>query len=450
LEVSPLNSHCDVDSKAYLEKAELLYESGSFAPTPAYQQFPYYTLGYPTFIALIYKIFGKSVNWIILIQVLLTLLSALLIFITARRLFNELVGLIAFALTCTNVGFLTFSQFILTESILALFLILFFERFTAYLYNIGKLNETARGELVEPSPAGRRAAHKNLIFSALALGVSVIIKPAALYFPIFLFPLILHKTKSIKPAALFLLLFFSPIFLYMMHNKAVFDQFKIANLESTNTYFWFYPNVLAEKYGSTSDIERLKLQVLSGVNNSNIQAVKDLFWQDLKQNPFLFIYIWLKNVAKTFGGLFTTNLKVLVEPTVHGGDISFFKLKGTFWEKAWLYIEAGATSNWVRTVGLYETMWSGLRYILCFLALLMILGYRRYNLLYLVTTYIFYFSIITGHDGCARFRMMFEFVLIILAAYGLWILLANKESIKHDSDILCNPCGGKRATTVAS
>ena len=126
---------------------------------------------------IIFKIFSPQIEWIILIQILLTLLSAFLIFVTARRLFNETVGLIAFALTCINVGFLTFSQFILTESFLALFLILFFERFTAYLYDNNR---------------------KNLGHAAIALGLSVLIKPAALYYPILLLPLIYYTAPIRK------------------------------------------------------------------------------------------------------------------------------------------------------------------------------------------------------------------------------------------------------------
>jgi 4-amino-4-deoxy-L-arabinose transferase-like glycosyltransferase len=420
LQISKLNPYCDIDSKAYIEKATLLYKENSFTPTPLQSQLPYYALGYPMIMGIIFKIFSPEIEWIILIQILLTLLSAFLIFVTVRRLFNETVGLIAFALTCINVGFLTFSQFILTESFLALFLILFFERFTAYLCTNNR---------------------QNLCQAAFALGLSVLIKPAALYYPILLLPLIYYTApikKKLNFVAFFLLLFATPILPYMLHNKVVFDQFKIANLDSVNIYFWFYPNVLAQEHGTSSDIERLKLQFIAGTdisspNNSGLATVQEMFRHDLMQKPFLFAYVWLKNVMKTFLGLFTTNLKVLVEPAVKGGDISFFKAKGTLIEKAWLYIESGATSNWIKAIGLYEAIWSIVRCILCFLALLTIFNSRRYALLYFISSYIFYFSIITGHDGCARFRMMFEFVLIILASFGLWLFFANKENRKQQN-----------------
>ncbi len=415
LQIPPTNFHCDIDSKAYIEKATFLYEKNTLAPIPTQTQFPYYTLGYPIIMGIIFKIFSPQIEWVILFQILLTLLAAFLIFVTAKRLFNETVGIISFALTCINVGFLTFSQFILTESFLTLFLILFFERFTAYLYDNNL---------------------KSLSVSGIALGISVLIKPAALYYPILLLPLIYYSAPSDKKlnfSASFLLLFATPIFAYMLHNKIVFDQFKIGNLDSVNVYFWFYPNVLAQKYGTSSDTERLKLQFIAGHNNFNIEYIKLMFKQDFMENPTLFVYVWFKNIIKTFLGLFTTNLKVLIEPYVHGGDISFFKMHGTVFQKVLLYIESGASSNWLKSIGFYEAIWSIIRYILCFFALITIFTNKKYTLLYFISSYIFYFSIITGHDGCARFRMMFEFVLIILASIGLWLLLANKETSKQQN-----------------
>ena len=41
-----------------------------------------------------------------------------------------------------------------------------------------------------------------------------------------------------------------------------------------------------------------------------------------------------------------------------------------------------------------------------------------------------FFSFITGHDGCARFRMMFEFLLIILSAFGFSRLFSNSFVFK--------------------
>ncbi|KKQ33595.1 MAG: hypothetical protein US49_C0001G0275 [candidate division TM6 bacterium GW2011_GWF2_37_49] len=419
LQVDPLKYHSDVDSSAYLGKSELLYKSGTFAPTPAFENMPYFVLGYPMFMAIIYKITSDSIDFLIWAQILLVLLSAFLIFLTSRRLFNEAVGIIAFALTCINLGFLVFAQFVLTETLLSFLFIAFIERFSLYLT---EKNTSA------------------LYWSGLILGLSVCVKPAALYYPLLLLPLlyILNKNNPQKTKFLtnFSIMFAIPIFFYMVHNKAAFNEFKISKLESQNIYFWFYPNVLAFVHGTTSNAERAKLQMIAGADYERIDVVKNMFWADLKAYPIgLFPYIWGKNVIKTFLGLYTSNLKVLVDPNVHGGDISFFNMQGTFLQKAWLYIQSGASYQWVKIVGLLEAIWSLLRYFLCLIALLWLFYKKRFDLLGLFLSFIFYFSIVTGHDGCARFRMMFEFILIILAALGLWLIIKRGKHNILDQEI---------------
>ena len=57
---------------------------------------------------------------------------------------------------------------------------------------------------------------------------------------------------------------------------------------------------------------------------------------------------------------------------------------------------------------------------------------REYFLISFFVLTIGYFAFITGHDGCARYRMMFEGLYIILAAYGLviiWYWLKNRKIV---------------------
>jgi len=128
-------------------------------------------------------------------------------------------------------------------------------------------------------------------------------------------------------------------------------------------------------------------------------------------------------------GLFVTNLKVLVEPNIRGGDISFFKIKGSCWERIANYITTGTQQKWIWFIGIFEAIWLFARYVLCFFTLYSMALQRKLSLLCFFCSYLFYFSMITGHDGCARFRMMFEFLLIILAALGVVICLKKAKSL---------------------
>ena len=65
INVPDTNAHLDVDSSAYLQAGQMLYEQNSLS---ALGSQPYYSLGYGFFIGLIYKIFGQHVWAIIFLQ----------------------------------------------------------------------------------------------------------------------------------------------------------------------------------------------------------------------------------------------------------------------------------------------------------------------------------------------------------------------------------------------
>lgn len=395
--------HQDIDSKAYIENATLFSKNTSFSQRT---DFPYYTLGYPLILGLLYKLCGYDYFWVVIFQLFLVLISGLLIALIAQRLFDQRAGLVAFVLTLLNLGYLVFAQFILTEIVLSFFLLLFFERFTAYV----------------------QTKKMNALWSAgVLLGLSVIIKPAAIYFPILLVPMMRFKSWSF-----FLICFLVPIVGYMVHNKIVFNHFKLSALDEINVVYWWYPNVLAQQRGTTSDHERMKLQKIA--HDKGEVFVRAAFKKDLYAHPMLFLTVWLANVGKTFLGLYTSNLKVLIGK-INNYDISFFRKKGTWLQKIHRYVSGGTTHAWVAAVGYLECGFQVIRYLLCLLACIVLTARRRWHVLYLFCVYLFYFSMITGHDGCARFRMMFESVLIILTAYALvWLFCAERMSFRKGEE----------------
>lgn len=439
--------HADIDSKAYIQRGGLFYTTNRFVTDSSPEQ-PYYALGYALFIGIAYKLFGQLLAIIIWLQVVLSLLSCFLMMRIAERFFGSQTAKITAGLFAINIGYLTFTQFILTEILLSFFLVLFFERLTAFVDQIKpysypsrqcfalpqdeRVSTCARGE--EPVRASRTIRAYNgcmsLIQAGLALGASIIVKPAAILFVFVVCALLILLLKGnmlhrLGRAAIFAFCFYIPVFGYMTYNHYAFGNFCVSTLDRVNLYYWFFPNVLAAENHTTSDIERTKLLALSQ-GSHNFDAVGDLFWQKLKDKPLLFVYVWLNNVFKTFLGLYTTNLKVLVEPHVYGGTISFFKMQGGVLGKSWAYITAGATKKWVIAVGIFEAFWSVVRYVLFLLALVVLFRTGKMHWLLLSLAFIGYFSLITGHDGCARFRMMFEFLLIILAAGGVTCLAWKK------------------------
>ena len=391
--------HRDVDSGAYIESGTMFARDGGYQARP--KVVPNYALGYPTLVGIVYKILGQSNKAVVLVQVLLALLAGLLLFSLACRMFGLFAGALCFLLFISNIGYLVFAQFILTEILLSFLLLLFFERFYTFYDNN---NFVA------------------LAYSGLSLGLSVLVKPAAIYFPVCVFMLILlarylKQIPLIKSITLFLLMFYLPVVSYMAHNKVVFGKFEICALSKVNMYYWLFPHVMASLNNTNSDIERTSLQKMG--REQGEQAVDNLFISTIKKHPVLALKMWLMNVVKTFLGLFTTNLKVLVDPVTGGGCVSFFRTTGSWLSRVHGYITMGTDLSWVHAVGYFEAIYLLLRYLISLFACWCLLAERRYFIFAHIGLYVAYFSAITGHDGCSRFRMMFEFVFVLLTAYGL-------------------------------
>ena len=420
LNIYPIKSHQDIDSQAYIERGLKFATTGSLIENDINRP-TYFVIGYPFFIGLIYKFFGYHHFFIVLIQILLALFSGFLIYRICRRFFNETIARIAFVFFSFNLGYLVFAQFILTEILLAFLFLLFMDFFLIFF-------DMKEGIF--------------LILACLILGLSVLVKPAALFYIFFIWTLIFSFLKMpIYHRFTFLLIaafsFYLPILAYMGFNKKNYGHFKVSALGEVNLYLWYYPNVLAEKNGTSVDVERQVLDFkVKGdrLTDENWTEIKKDFYKDFIKHPFLFFFVWGKNVIKTLLGAYLTNLKLLISD-IEGGTISYFKGKGTFLGKIHQYIAAGVKSNWIIFIGYLEAFWSIFRFALALLGLFYLFLKRRYELVSIFTSFIFYFALISGHDGCARFRMMFEFVLIILAALGFYILFWLDYSMLESSKI---------------
>ncbi len=396
----------DIDSKGYIYNADRFYKHGVFV-TKNDTNVPYFSLGYPAFIGSVYKYFNNADNNdVIWIQIFLALISCFFIFYTTNIIFGSSVAVVAFILSSINIGFITFSNFILTESLLTFFLSLFLYLFVLFLH---------KKKLVY------------VLFAGLILGISIFIKPAAIYFilPVILLISYLGNKKKFKAIILFSIAFYLPVISYMYYNKVNFGNFSVATLGDENLYFYLFPKVLALQNDSDVKMEQEMLGgMLTGskLDPKSWDNLKEKFNQNFKNNTGLFVAVWLKNVMKTFLGLYTTNLKVLTDSDVKGGDLSFFKTTGSLLDRAMKYITSGTNLLTIKLIGMYEAFWTLFRYLLVLFGLGFLFVKKDFKTLFFLLFYIFYFSMITGHDGCARFRMMFEPVLIMLSAQGFFVV----------------------------
>ena len=411
-------AHLDLDSPGYDRIGMHFSYHNQLVNPDRSGVIPIQTLGYPFFLGVIYKLFGHDYAYVIIIQVLLSLLAGWLLYLIAQRLFGKRVALVTAFLFSINLGFLVYSQFILTEVLLATSLLAGLERFFSFA-------KTSRLLF--------------LIQSGLIFGLSVIVKPVALFYIVILMLFIIVSWyPSIKKIAQYSLLFIScfclPIVGYMIHNKITYNVFTIAPVMHENIYFYFLAKNIA--YDQNIPYDQALNQVTelfdNKVHNDETRwgKPKELMHKYVYNKPFLVLSLWLKNVFKTFCGSYSSQLKFLINPSLKGTKTSFFEKKGTFLERISGYLTDGIESSFLRVLVYWQAFLSVLLYVLLTISFFVLWRSREYLLLGFFGLSIIYFALITGHDGCARYRMMFEGLLILMAAFGLvylWSLMNHKK-----------------------
>lgn len=401
-QVPPTKNHHDVVSTIYVQAADFLLLDGSFSRLH-FQ--PYYGLGYPFLLAGMKKIGNESVGVIVAIQALLAWFIALLTWCIASRLFNRRAAWIAYIIAITNIGLLTFSQFLLTEILLTLLLTIAIERMFAFLTE-------------KKLPA--------LVTAGFFFGLSCSIKAVAAVFCFILLPFIFYiaqRRKKMRTMCCFFIAFLLPYLGYQAYTMKTFFQ-KGCTMVTINVCYWYYPHLLAHINNTNADHERKQLRRYP----SHKEVWLDLR-RDVVQYPKEALTALVKNWTKTLCGLYTTNLKVLVAPEANPGGLSFFRLSGTFFERCHAYITGNTSLKWIKGLGYWEALLLIVNYIFFGIGLFALYTQHRRATLIFVIIFLTYFLSITGHDGCARFRMMFDMVLIALAAGGIESVLtrARKE-----------------------
>lgn len=419
-------AHFDLDSSGYDSIGKHFAEANQLINPANGSVIPVQALGYPFFLGIIYKLFGYNLIWVIFFQVLLSLCSIFLLYRIAIMLFGQDVALITVLMSSCNLGFLIYSQFILTEIFLATLLIAAFERLVNYFKNF---NTIALGQ------------------AGLLYGLSVAVKPVAMFYAILLFIFIslyalLHQKKLvIQSVCLFVFCFYLPVFGYMLHNKIKFNTFVVAPLLNENIYYYFLAKLIAHERGITWH-EGLKVidKTFEGKDHNDSSRwdnAKNIFNVFVKKKPIFVLRLWLFNVMKTFGGLYTSQLKFLINPSLKGTETSFFSHKGSSnINRFKFYLMHGTNNKMIHIIAFLHLFFALCQYFLVIFALIKLWIDRRYFFVVFLLSSFAYFSLITGHDGCARYRMMIEYFLILLAAFALeeiYLLIKSKKRLIPNS-----------------
>jgi hypothetical protein len=233
------------------------------------------------FLAAIFFVFGKSVTAAMVVQAILSGLSAVLIYkISSRIGFPRLVGLGAALLFALEPMSAITSNSILTETLFLLLLLLFF-----YLFIGGLAKDTLSG--------------KRTFLLGLILGFGILVRPVLYPYlvVIALFLLVylgLYKKVGWATAVKTLILgavgVYSLVFPWILRNKIVFNTWSISSISGTHLLYSYAAPFYAYKQG-TADKDLVIRQFFEKMGRD---VVGDKY--DLRNNPLY--YRFAKEIIK--------------------------------------------------------------------------------------------------------------------------------------------------------
>lgn len=409
------DSHFELDSYVYDYWGHYFVQTHSLYDQTM-QHVAIQPIGYHLVVGLIYSLFGYDYRWIIVIQFLLAVGCLLLIYTIAKNISNEVIARGAMLVSAFNIGFLIYTQLLLTEILITFLFLLFFERIIVQWLTT--------------------ALDRYLLQAYVILSISTFIKPIALvYIYPFLLFVLLYGRGSWRDRIIRVLIgvgiFFTPIFLYIYRNYLLYGAFIFAPMMAINMC-QFMCKLMA--YTSGVPYKQLFTQYMPQPYDYFNQHVWVPMYSQLQayviEFPLQAAYVWFINVGKTAFGMMCTQLKVFFNPAIRGGVCSYFSQSMNGWSH---YVQFGALSPVIVCICYAEVIFNCLR-IICVPFGLYALHSKR-AIIYLFVSFIITSIIITGTDGCARYRMPAEGLLIILMVLGIYYIYRLLNRILYSSVI---------------
>ena len=404
------------DAKGYNRLANELIETGSLKSS-SYSQFR--TPGYPFFISIIYSIFGNKPWVVLLIQNFINAISLLGIFYLSRIFFNDNISYLSTILYTFDPLTIFYSNTLLTETLFSFILV----------YSIYSLFMGLKKERL-----------KYFMISGILLGVCTLIRPITLYFPFVMFAIIFiyQKTRrSFRYYAIivFTLLFTVTIIPWMIRN---YINYGYLNLTSFKGYNLLYYNATATEYYKTGEsfrqirksfTQKAKKYGAHGKDPSfkNSEIYNIIAKEYLLENWKIYLPLHLRGMLVVFLDpgivriceyLGIKSKKFYVKYNVEYKNISgmiigFFKLKPIF--------------EILLSIPVF--IYLSITYLGFAIGWIELIFKRKFIYTISVITIIFYFTLLPGIIGQARYRIPIVPFYIIISAYGLLKIL-EKWNIK--------------------
>ncbi|MFI5250968.1 MAG: ArnT family glycosyltransferase [Bacteroidota bacterium] len=376
---------------------------------------------YPLFLSIIYYVFGVH-PWIVLvIQIFLSTGACILFYFTLRTLVPENAAKYAALFFAVNPFLIMFSNALLTDVLFGCVLVVLMYFSTKILIN--NINK-------------EHISH--IIFSAIFCGAAALLRPIAVYLPILVLAFLLYKFKSQFVHALGYSLMFIVVFLFTI-SPWLIRNYRISGslvFSTSGAYNLLVLNVTPFEMNKRKlPADTVKAQLLKEadslmiVNRLNPYTENDyqksIYWQQvayhyISENKSTFIKYYCLGMVQTFTNLASATAAEMLQLSSPDEHLDI-KAHPNVFEMILLGLKQ--KSGGEIFIGVVIALYLLFTY-LCLFTGLYVLKFNDNRLLFLFyLSIIFYFVILTGAGGLARFSLPAIPFYLVFCGVGLshWI-----------------------------
>ena len=117
--------------------------------------------------------------------------------------------------------------------------------------------------------------------------------------------------------------------------------------------------------------------------------------------------------------MYSVQLQLLFDPNMRGNVVPFHEIQGGFIGQLYNYFAWAFRNPYVGSLMLFEAVMNGFKWFLGAWGIVSWYQKKSYELLVFFFCVIGCFSAVTGFYGAGRYRILFEPLLLILAAQGI-------------------------------
>ncbi len=250
------------DTPTYEQPALALLEDGHFSRSPQDARAEFLrTPGYPAFIATVYWIFGQSHAALLLMQVLLSTVTVLIVYLIGARMWSVSVGLLAAGMTALEPLQWYSAGTILSESLDTLLLVL--------VVAIGFVMFTQeRPKLRWPFLLG------------IAAATATMVRPVTYYLPLFVTALLvyqaLRRRETLRHGARMIAVFLLPVIVivggWQFRNHETVNSWRFSAVEAKNLDLFRGAGVVADEDGISLNAAQRRLLMRLGSHPGESQG----------------------------------------------------------------------------------------------------------------------------------------------------------------------------------